>query len=222
MQEQHKTYGVIRASRWTAGGLGRRLFGSHLPGHNSGVTLVIREGGYTFELGEGRVSGTGGKILCEVRMSTLQWAELITNMNNGDGVPCTVAHVLGDEGLRGDPPSVTTEPERVRAEYKAKSKEGVEKVKAGRALVAEKLKGKANAALAAELDRVLLGAQSELEGREGFYMERFMEATDRIVTSAKAEVDSVITSVITKLGGKALQDLNLKTLLGVIDPKDEG
>ena len=54
--EKHPTFGVIRASRWSTGGKGPRLFGSPLPGHNTGITLTVKEASRSFELGRERVS----------------------------------------------------------------------------------------------------------------------------------------------------------------------
>lgn len=214
----HPSYGVIGASRWTAGGKGLRLFGSKLPGHNAGVTITIKDAFMEFDHGHERISGACGDVLAQVTLTPVQWAELLTSMNMGDGVPCTVTYVRGDQGPRPEPPDVEPEPERVRQEFKGRLKNSVEALKNARATAATKLKGKVPMGLAREIDEAFRMAQQEIESNAPWYVEQFTEATDRVVNSAKAEVDAFLTNVATKLGVKALKMGGVQALLEEDEP----
>lgn len=217
--ETHPSFGMIGAARWTCGGRGSVLFGSHLPGHNAGVTLTIRAAGRSFDLGHERVSAAsvGGRVLAEVDLSTVQWAELLTSMNVGDGVPCTVRYVTGDAetgGRRPDPPPVDSEPERVRVEFADLLRERADAVRASRAAVAGKLRAKAGVALAKEVDDILAAVEQDLRSNSPWYVRQFTEATDRVANAVKAEVDGFLTGVAVRLGVKSLRETGLAGLLG--------
>ena len=217
MTDKHPTYGKIVASRWSCGGRGRRLFGSSLPGHNTGITLTIHEASREFTLGDERISSAGGRILCEVNLSPVQWAEMLTSMNMGDGVPCTVVHVLGDGGRRGEPPVTASVPERVRGEYATMLRERAHAIAESRKELAAKMAGKVSAGLAKEIDAVLARAQQDITENAPFYVEQFTAATDRVVVAAKSEVDAAVTHVAQKLGLDALRDGGIRGLLGMAD-----
>lgn len=210
---RHPSYGVIGAARWTCGGRGLRMFGSKLPGHNSGITITIREADSSFDLGHERISGVGGKVIAEVRLSSVQWAELLTTMNHGDGVPCTIRHALGDTKIRPEPPPVESEPERVRAEVTDRLHSRVIQIRDVRATLAAKLKGKVPAALAREVDGALEGVEQELVQNIPWYTEMFAAATDRIVVGAKAEVEAFIANTTPRLGAKAMEMGGIRALL---------
>ncbi len=38
----------------------------------------------------------GDKTICTVKLTPLQWAEMLTSMNTGDGVPCTIKYTETD------------------------------------------------------------------------------------------------------------------------------
>lgn len=221
-RETHPTYGMIGASRWSAGGRGLRLFGTHLPGHASGVTIRIHEAAVEFDLGRERVTSAGGRLLAEVTLSPVQWAEFITSMNVGDGVPCTVRYVAGDAGFRGEVPRADSEPERVRTEFAARLRGRADEVAEVRARVAEKLRGRVSAAVAKEVDGALAGVEQDLRSNAPWYVQQFTEATDRVSASVKAEVDAFLTGVAQRLGAKSLRESGLRGLLAADDGEEEG
>lgn len=210
---RHPSHGVILASRWHAGGRGMCLFGSKLPGHNSGISLTIKEGTADFSHGEERIHGVGGKVIAQVRLSSVQWAELLTTMSMGDGVPCTIVHALGDTASRGDPPAVDSEPERVRTEVASKLRGKALRLRETRQGLAAKLKGKVSAAVAKEIDDVLGSVEQDLSDNIPWYTEMFAEATDRIVVGAKAEVEAFLSGAAHRLGVKALEMGGVRALL---------
>lgn len=220
----HPTYGMIGALRWTSG-RGVRLFGSKLPGHTAGVTIRIHAAAVSFEHGHEQVSAAaaGGRLLAEVTLSPVQWAEFITSMNVGDGVPCTVNFVAGDAtGHRGAVPVQDSEPERVRGEYAHLLRERANAIASSRKHLAEKLRGRVSGVLAKEVDDVLAAAEQDLRTNAPWYVQQFTEATDRVASSVKAEVDAFLTGVAVRLGVKSLRETGLRGLLGDGGEREDG
>ena len=89
--EKDKSWGMVGFYR-TYGG-GKELFGSDVTNHNT-IRLTIKHARKHRELGKDWTMGDD--IICEVELSALQFAELLTNMNVGDGVPCTIKYTRED------------------------------------------------------------------------------------------------------------------------------
>ena len=85
--KQEPYMGMIGATRWQS--TGSNLFASPLKNHN-GIRITIKTGRVCTDLGRDWYSGD--KTIVEVDLSPAQWAELLTNMNVGDGVPCTIGY----------------------------------------------------------------------------------------------------------------------------------
>lgn len=209
----HPSYGTISLSRWHCGGRGRRLFGSKLPGHNTGMTIRITEASMSFDLGSEQVTSVGGRQLVEVHLSAVQWAELLTTVGAYNGVPCTVDAALGDRERRGEPPAVDSEPERVRAEVADKLQDRVTQLRATRAALADKIRGKVPVKLEKEINDALAGVEQDLAQNIPWYSTMFTEATDRIVVCAKAELDAFWTHAAQRLGVKAIELGGIRALL---------
>ena len=86
-EEQRAPYmGMIGISRWSSNGA--NLFASKIK-HRAGISITIKHGGVREELG--REWYHGHEHIVVVNLSPHQWAELLTNFNQGDGVPCTIS-----------------------------------------------------------------------------------------------------------------------------------
>lgn len=216
MSTQHPSFGVIGAARWTAGGKGMRLFGSALPGHNAGVTLTIKEASVRNDRGHEFIYGE--RLVAQVYLSPVQWAELLTSMNIGDGVPCTIRYVTGDPDYRDAPPAKESMPEKAKRDFAAMLKERADRLHTRRLQVAAKLRGKVSAALAQEIDIEFQMAEQDVRTNAPWYVEQFTEATSKVVASAKAEVDAFLTNVAQQMGVKALQTGGIT---GLLDSKED-
>ena len=84
--KKHPSYGMLGFYRYQ-GSSARPLFGSSIK-HNNLIRLVLKEGSVRRDLH--RDWYYGDKTLYEVEMSATQFADLISNMNCGDGVPVTI------------------------------------------------------------------------------------------------------------------------------------
>lgn len=90
--KKHKSWGMIGLSRVFYSG-SRELFGSDVTNH-TGITLTIKHAQKSRELG--RDWTMGDDMICRVVLSPNQFAEMVSNMNVGDGVPCTIEFLQGE------------------------------------------------------------------------------------------------------------------------------
>lgn len=85
--ETHESWGMIGASHCTCNS--RKFFQSDVPCHNL-ISITIKQAEKHRSLSRDWVMGK--KTICEVYLTPMQWAEMLTNMNCGDGVPCTIRY----------------------------------------------------------------------------------------------------------------------------------
>lgn len=69
------------------------FFQSDIP-CNEFIQITIKTAEVTRHLNRDWVMGD--KILCQVKLTPMQWAEMLTLMNYGDGVPCTIQYTEKD------------------------------------------------------------------------------------------------------------------------------
>lgn len=203
--ERHPSYGHVQFARVSiGGGLNRkhRLFGSRIDNHSTAIMLRIVEAERVHRLGEDWTHGTG-KMVAEVELSAAQFAELLTTMSVGTGVPCTIRH-RADVGPVGDPPETETEVERSRESFRervtgvaATVRPFLDKIEA----LAAKLPIKARDEVRMQASLVI----QEIEKNVPFYLEQFREATERVTTAAKAEIEAFATHAVTVAGLDALK-----------------
>ena len=95
-EKQHPSYGMIRFARSSIGGSGTALFGSSIM-HNNVIRLSISKGMMEREGNEDWfLAGTDiNDMIVEVEMSYTQFAEAITSLNIGEGIPVTITKVNG-------------------------------------------------------------------------------------------------------------------------------
>lgn len=86
-----KSWGMIGAARVSCSG--REHFQSDVKNTNY-ITLTIKQAKKSRELKRDWVMGD--EIICQVSLTPLQWADMLTNMNVGDGVPCTIEFTQRD------------------------------------------------------------------------------------------------------------------------------
>ena len=121
-KHEHPSYGMVQFVR--TGGSSRRLFGSGLNHHSATILLTVREGVRHHELG--RDWYMGNRALVEVELSAAQFTSLLTQMNVGTGVPCTIRRYNGEVA---EPPDEPPETERVRNYFKYSMEELAERLK---------------------------------------------------------------------------------------------
>jgi len=201
--ETHESYVMVQFSR-RQGNPGR-LFGSSLRYHESYVTLKVARAERVHSLGYDKYhAGSRGDVV-EVDLSAAQFAELLTTMNVGSGVPATLRYVNGQKVA--DPPDVALEVEKVREGFKqdmgklaAKCKDDIREV--------EELLGKKSFT---QSDREVIlkkfrKVMMEVESNTPFMLSQFEEATEKVVQHAKAEVDAFVSHNVMAEGLRSLKE----------------
>ena len=138
-----------------------------------------------------------------VKMSPVQFSELITSMNYASGVPCTITSFNGKKVEQAkNIENRKTVSERFFNDKMSKFAASIN----NNMTTAEKLIAKKNLSKKdqEELRMMLYGIQTELTSNIPFFRQMFQEEMDKIVVDAKAEIDAAMQHAVTKAGIKAL------------------
>lgn len=209
-RESHDSYGMIGLYR-TSGDPGP-LFGSSIR-HQNYMTLRVRRavketrsaGYYTF----------AKEPLVEVMLSTTQFADLVTCVGHGDGLPCTIRSV----GRQVMPPCPDYDQRaQFEADFAASARAATQKLN-GLINDVRAVFDKPNVTKAdrANVMGVLESIRLELADTQPFIQSQFNEAMDRTVTEAKGEVEAFVQHKVVSLGLEALRDQAGSRQLDVVD-----
>jgi len=200
-KDKHESYGMVGFNRCSGS---PDLFATTVTPQNF-VSLTIREAEVTHNLG--REWHYGGKEIVKVWLSASQFSELITTMNIGNGVPCTIKHIQGKRCE--DPPKVKSETIKTFDSFK----EDLEKFKEQTKEINSKLEVLSKKKSISKSDIYSLKDKMHrlnlfIESNASFILESFHENTQKVVQNAKTEIDDFIVSAVTKTGLKELQKMN--------------
>lgn len=220
--EKHESYGLIGFSRVSSTG-GRNFFGSSVKSSHY-IELTIRRGHRTRNLNQ-YWYGPDEEIV-ELRLSPNQFAELLTTMNMGSGVPCTIQYV-GRTKME-ECPSIDQR-EKFEREFAHDVKSAVVSAKQLAADVEELFKrptvNKGDRLAVLEKLRMLM---QEIESNMPFVQTQFNEAMDKTVAEAKGEVEAFVNHKIHSLGIAALNSEVIAAMEAPLEsaplqlpPKDE-
>lgn len=198
---QHPAYGVIGLTRTTCQPA-MNLFGSHVR-HSSFITLRIHtaekdtHGDYEFVHAR--------KPLCEVMLSGTQLGDLLTSMNVGDGVPCTIRMRETDWNI----PAIDDEETPIsesRKSMNARLQEVMGKTDRmiGEAKSLLKDKKSLNKGELTSLVNKLDMIHQDIFSNLPFVAKCFDEKIEKTVTHAKGEVDAFVTQTIRSAGLEAI------------------
>lgn len=189
---KHPSYGMISFNR-SSNGTSRRLFGSPLESHYSTVRIAIGSGVRIHEHHADRYHGSLRGEYIEVEMSAAQFAEVLVTMNQGSGIPCTIRYI---EGRRiEDPPAVETEAKKIKngfdeslKGYTREAKKYADEI----TQLCETLPAKKR-----ERIRIALGCMTQqMSANVPFVLRQFEEASTRVVTAAKHEINAFATQTL--------------------------
>lgn len=173
--EKHPSYGHVHFSRVSIGGGSKhRLFGSALDNHRSTIMLRISTAERVHRLGHDWTSSAGGKGIVEVELSQAQFAELITTMNVGTGVPCTIRY-RADVGQIENPPDKETEVDRSRESLRESLVDTAKRVRE-RMEPIENILGKLSKKAREEVEMAMRLVVQEITSSAPFYLEQFRES----------------------------------------------
>lgn len=215
----HPAFGMIGVSVVT-GGTGV-LFGSDVR-HHQCIRLTISTAEHQRNLSNDWYRAD--KTLIEIEMSHSQFAQMITNPNRGDGVPCTLNRVKG-ESIPGILP-IESKHEMFRREIEQSAAEKVkdmrEQIAALGALIES---GKTSKTELRKIHNELARHAQQFAGSVGFVVDQAQEALEKATATARIEVEAVMNQAAMRLGFEAAEashaPLDLSALNLIIDPPKE-
>lgn len=208
--EIHESYGVLSFSRVTTSPPAS-LFGSSIK-HGNIIQMTVKTAERRRDYQRDWIMGK--ERLIEVSMSASQFADVITSMNIGDGVPVTIEYVKGDvwdekkRQYRANPPEMDFKT-KAQGELKAEMGEIAERIDELSKDAKEILERKGKPISASEKEKLLkdlLYLAQEVRSNIPFAHECFTRAVEKTVTEAKSEVDATYQTVRERLGDKAIAE----------------
>lgn len=193
-EEKHPSYGMLSFSRRTGGKL--PLFGSSIQ-HKEFIAMTLKHGEVLRELnGDYYI---GDKVIAEVEMSYSQFAEAITAMNVGDGVPVTVRFTEKDGYIEERP--FVSKRDQFESEFSDHLNEIKKEIKDMKTEVSElfsskKAIGKSDKEYIMEkLDHIYdqVGVNTE------FVYAQFNRQMDKTVMEAKGEVEAFVQNKMNSI-----------------------
>lgn len=204
--ESHPSYGMIGISRVT--GSDNSLFGSSIK-HGTVIRIRIRPAHYKRDLCNDR-HYSKEKSIVEVDLSPTQFAEFITSMNMGEGVPCTIRQLNGQSGPA---PKFQSKREQFVDEFKEHT-DRVEDKLDDLLGFAQTLKDKASVSKAdrQQLLNMINQVRQDIRADLPFVADQFNEQMEKTVHEAKGEFEAFIAQRVQEVGLDNLPTAALKAL----------
>ena len=191
---KHPSFGMLSFNR-THGGHSN-LFGSSIQ-HNDTIHMVLKEGVVIRGLNDDRY--VGEDEILEVEMSQSQFAELITSMNVGTGIPCTIKYLRGKGRINeadfiNKRQQITNEFKESMNERMSDAKEFYDEVK--ELFTTKKSIGKGDREM---ILRRLANVTQCIESSSKFIFDQFQNQIDKTITEAKGEIEAFAQNKICLL-----------------------
>lgn len=199
----HPSFGQMYIGRVSRGGKGANFYGSELPQGNY-IQIELHQSEVERELTKDWYY-THGIPLMKVRMTSGQFAEMITSLNQGSGTCCTIEMIDG----KPIPPMPVQESRKefVHRKFKDRMKMFAdtirEKQQQATLLVKKKTLSKEDVH---SLSYHLSWLTTEVEQNIPYFLECFQEDMDMVVFEAKLEVENAIQHKLNVLGLQALKE----------------
>jgi len=202
--DTHPSYGQAVFHRVT-GSVGK-LYGSPLADHHSVIRLTISRSEMNHDLG--RDWRFGRDQLIEVTFSAAQFADLLTNMNVSEGAPCTIDFIQGEGNIEPPPADQEVEHEKVTKAFEGQVAGTANRLRENLIQLGALLEKKAlNKEDKGKIYWMVEKALQDVESNAPFMVEQFGEATEKLVTAARAEVAASTVAIVQKLGFEKLEDM---------------
>ena len=184
-RQDHESFGMLGFSRVCCGPKGMNLFGSAIR-HTRVISLTLRRAHQVRHLNEDRYYAH--EELFRVEMSPTQFAELISTLNMGDGIPCTITRV-GKE-MMADCPE-TTMRRKFEAEFEQMAhditKSITDLIRQAQEIMEKKNINKGDRK---EIMDKLAAISQDIHANMPFVCEQFNESMDKIVGDAKGAIEA--------------------------------
>ncbi len=142
-----------------------------------------------------------------VRMTSNQFSEMITSMNHGSGVPCTIDRF--NYKKVADLPNAESRKEFVHRKFGDRMEEFAKTLKKKQERVKELTEKKTlSKADQQELKFTVEWLTTEVASNIPYFAKCFQETMDEVVSEAKSEIESAIQHKITTLGLQELHNRN--------------
>lgn len=196
---KHPSFGMLSFNR-THGGHSN-LFGSSIQ-HNDTIHMVLKEGVVIRGLNDDRY--VGEDEILEVEMSQSQFAELITSINVGTGIPCTIKYLRGKGRINeadfiNKRQQITNEFKESMNERMSDAKEFYDEVK--ELFTTKKSIGKGDREM---ILRRLANVTQGMESSSKFIFDQFQNQIDKTITEAKGEIEAFAQNKINAIAQQAL------------------
>ncbi|QIN95287.1 hypothetical protein DLP3_124 [Stenotrophomonas phage vB_SmaS_DLP_3] len=199
---RHPAFAKIWASRVTGK---ENLYGSNV-GQDGYIALRIDESymvrdGYSEHM-------FGGNHVIEVMMTEAQWVGLISRMNHGDGIPCTMSYRPEGKGVRmprlpAPKKAVEKMEDMIDSMTEAHEKQAKESAAALWDLIEKRFPKSLHHDARIMLERVIGQGKSTRE----YQAERLTKVKERLVTESKVEIDAMLTNATSQLGLASIHQL---------------
>ena len=202
IREEHEAQGLLYLSRMKTKDM--PLVGSSIE-HSSVVMLEIKTAFIERELSTDWMHGD--KNLIRVVMSPSQFADAITNLNNGSGTPVTIEYVIGDTALREKP-----SPPQTRKKFESDYRKSISNI------IKELDDLLETPRLALKTRRHIEMIKTRVMSSIPFIEEQFAVQMDKTVTEAKADIEAFMMLRERNIADRALN--NSETVY-VLEQDDE-
>ena len=205
-KKQHPSYGMIRFARSSIGGSGTALFGSSIM-HNNVIRLSIskgmmeREGNEDWFLARTDIND----MIVEVEMSYTQFAEAITSLNIGEGIPVTITKV---NGTFVEPCPYSDRQKVMRREVDEATRDLVRQLEK-RSEEIEKLLDEKRVLSREDRRNIvstLKNVRQELKSNIPYLQKLFAEQMDKTVTEAKVEFETYLQNKMNSIALAAISE----------------
>ena len=197
---EHPSFGMLRFSR--INGRSGYLFGSEIQADNY-IQLELSNGEMKRDLTDDKFYAK--KNLFRVKMSSNQFAELITTLNYGSGVPCTIEYIGNDIIEQCD--TIKSRKTQTQEQFKQRLANFMVEMNHQYSDI-QKIISSGN--LSKENKKKLIWfyekVQQEIKSNIPFFLRCFQESMDKVVLDAKTEIDAAIQHKIVSAGIKTLED----------------
>ena len=221
-KEQHPSYATLGFHRVSCGSP-VPLFGSSIK-HNDIIVMKLQTAKHSRGLNEDWYYAD--KVIAEVEMSSTQFADLITGLNRGEGVPVTLTYCRDGELQKIEDCPFTNRGELHRNEFK----EHLDKVNADTNTLIEQVEelfeskktlnktDKQNVIKALRKIKHNIGVNSE------FQVEQFDRQMEKTTMEAKSEIEALFNTRVHQLAKEAMienPDKLLKVLKAPVIESEE-
>lgn len=200
-RHSHESFGQIRFSRVSCNPP-EKFYGSELP-QNHYISIELNSSEVTKDLSKEWCFAK--QILARIRMSSGQFAELITSLNTGSGTPCTIEYFAGKSMEKL--PTQESRKEFTHRKFQDRMKEFAITIRAEQLKAKELVKKKTLSKQDIhDLTHHIEWLTNEVSSNIPYFMECFQETMDQVVHEAKTEIENAIQHKISVLGLEELHN----------------